>query len=420
MSTKTSCLIIHGLLVLTVIFLSMMFTSCQTNEADISTQISQIESLEDSTIEKMSPTSTVAVTLARPTITLSATKTRVNTASPNTPNTKIEVTPIPIQVIKESELPISGVLLAVSLDGKFVASVNDDVSEISVYDLRNDEIKWQQDISSYPLRPTTLAISSDGNFLATGGINEPVLVWDTNTDEIIHNFPTPYYTVDKVAFSQGDDILLATATESSEARFMMWDMASGLMIDTFPSQHTSEISIISNSNNTNNKIYGWNIGDASFISSQNNLLAMTVDHHSDQEVDTTTALYFWDIDNNQLKPILKGTWGRTLTTSSDGQLLAAEINEQIFVINTQTGQEIFNLLPTNSSSRRLAITNKGILAKLDRDGDVTIWNSEGKLLTTLNADQIISDIAFTSDGKLLTAFYSSSEDIPIGIWDLTE
>jgi len=398
----------------------MMFTSCQTNKADISTQISQIERLEDSTIETLTPPSTVAVTLARPTITLSATKTRVNTASPSTPNTRIEVTPIPVQVIKESELPVSGVLLAVSLDGKFVASVNDDVSEISVYDLRNDEIKWQQDIGSYSLRPTTLAISSDGNLLATGGINEPVFVWDTNTGEIIHNFFTPYYKVDKVAFSQENNILVANATESSDARLMIWDIATGQMIDTFPSEHTSEIDIFSSSNDTSNKIYGWNIGDASFIPSQNNLLAMTVDHHSDQEAVTASAVYFWDIDDNQLKPVMEGTWGRTLTSSSDGKLLAVEINEQIFVINPQTGQEVFSLLPSNSSSRRLALTNKGILAKLDRNESVTIWNSEGKLLTTLNADKIISDIAFTSDGKLLTAYYSSSEDIPIGIWSITE
>ncbi len=162
MRIKDWCHLINKTRVLSFFITILFFTSCQINELDVITQEPKphdaVANVEEFATEIVPTQSMLATTLIQPTITPLPTATKLNTPTPIVTKTRTQPLSSPSLVKKVGELPIAGVVMAVSINGKFVATVNDDVSKISVYDLINSEIKWQLDMDSYPLRTTTLAV----------------------------------------------------------------------------------------------------------------------------------------------------------------------------------------------------------------------------------------------------------------------
>ena len=72
------------------------------------------------------------------------------------------------------------------------------------------------------------------------------------------------------------------------------------------------------------------------------------------------------------------------------------------------------------SIRRIALANNSLLAMLNRDGVMTIWNLEEKLLTILESDKFVTVVVFTPDNDLLVAGFVGEDDVPVEIWKITK
>ncbi len=73
-------------------------------------------------------------------------------------------------------------------------------------------------------RPDVLEYSPDGNFLASGGIDNTIMLWNTRTGELLRAFRGHRGIITGIAFSP-DGILLATSSE--DASVIIWELASG-------------------------------------------------------------------------------------------------------------------------------------------------------------------------------------------------
>ena len=334
----------------------------------------------------------------------------VNMTGPPPKATMVASTPSPNPTApsmqKIAELPIDGVLITTSMNGLFVASVNKSGDLFSVYNASKEKVTWEFDAAGYFLRTTTLAISPDGDLFATGGINEDVFVWDTNSDKLVYNIPVPYYTVDKVAFSQDGRFLAISAieTEASQPGVMVWDLNEGKQI---PAQIYPQD-------------YNWYVMNVIFIPGQTNLLAMATANlkpiEEFSEHDKVGGLYFWNVDNYQLQEILAGVGGKILTVSASGQIVGASIDDSLQFWDIQNTEKISSLdIEYIGGSRDISVSDSEIIANVNKDG-LTIWNFQGELVATLQSDKEITDVEFLPDGSLLVAYFA--EDTPVEVWKI--
>ena len=326
--------------------------------------------------------------------------------------TMVASTPSPNPTVppmqKIAELPIDGVLITTSMNGLFVASVNNSGELFSVYDVSKEKVTWEFDAAGYFLRTTTLAISPDGDIFATGGVNEDVFVWDTNSDKLVYNIPVPYYTVDKVTFSQDGRFLAISAieTEASQPGVMVWDLNEGKQI---PAQIYPQD-------------YNWYVMSVIFIPGQTNLLAMTTANlkpvEEFSEHDKVGGLYFWNVNNYQLQEILAGVGGKILTVSASGQIVGASIDDSLQFWDIQNTEKISSLdIEYIGGSRDISISDSEIIANVNKDG-LTIWNFQGELVATLQSDKEITDVEFLPDGSLLVAYFA--ENTPVEVWKIVD
>ncbi len=109
-----------------------------------------------------------------------------------------------------------------------------------------------------------------------------------------------------------------------------------------------------------------------------------------------------------------------MTISPNGQLLAAEINNQIHVLETQTMELLYQLPEIEVTNDRLALSNSGTLVVLNREGNINIWNSTGEFIDIVDTENTISDIAFSFDGKLVVAYFLEGGNLPLEIWQLNQ
>ncbi len=353
--------------------------------------------------ENVPSTATITPTIApSATVTLTSLPTPTNTVIP-TPTPTI----LPLQ--KVSELPINSAYFTLSSDGMLLATVDRDTGILYIFDTRSGELKWEIEEENRGMTGYILDFSPDGNFLAGGGGEQDVYVWNMNTGETTYILSEPYDTVDSVSFSSDGELLAVSAIEtySSPYRIMVWNMDTGQpLADQF-----------------NADDYGWYVVKTAFVPNHPHLLAITSANFNTsetwQEGYRPGGLYFWDVDNQQLQEVLTGTLGELLTTSPGGQFVAMSIDGYLRVWDMQNEVEILSLsLDETSFTTRIALTDTGLIAHLDSSGTLTLWSLQGWVISMLTSDRKISDMDFTLSGELLIAYLA--DNTPIEVWHVSE
>lgn len=377
------------------------------------------------------------LTQAAPTLTITA-PLQTPSLLTITPNPTASYTPLPTEVTeaatsssanplleKVDELPISGTELAISRDGLFLAASNTNTGVLYVFDMALREVKWELEEDSRTMTGyTALSFSPNGNLLAGGGINQDVFVWDVNNGELIFSLPVSYDVVDALSFSPDGNFLAISAFNdpTPNVEVTLWDLQTGQLANTLSLRDTAEIVNLNIGNDAQSESPTWSVSDIVFLQEQagrDNVIAITIEHHSAQE--DNTVLYFWDIGSQELTEVLTGIHGKNLAVSLNGQLLVAEIDEHLQVLDIPNKTVRLDLDPRSAASTtRLALSDMGLLARLERGDGVALWNTDGDLLATLETDKTISNIIFTPNGDLVVASYVENDDAPIEIWELHE
>jgi len=311
---------------------------------------------------------------------------------PNTDNQTVYPSPtnyVLANTLKGHSDPVWSV--AISPDGQLLASGSWDKT-IKIWNLGSGELL--HDLTGHSYRVRSVAFSPDGQLLASGSRDKTIKIWDLGSGKLLHTLAGHYRWVRSVAFSP-DGQLLASG---SKDKIKIWDLGSGKLLRTLTGHSDPVMSVA--------------------ISSDGQLLASG-------SKDKTIKI--WNLESGKLLRTLKGHSDPVMSVaiSPDRQLLASGSDDKTIKIwNLGSGRLLRTLTDHSHFVKSVAISPDGqLLASGSWDGTIKIWNLEsGKLLRTLSGhSSLVWSVAFSPDGQTIASgggcsFSECNKDYDIRIW----
>jgi serine/threonine protein kinase len=234
-----------------------------------------------------------------------------------------------------------------------------------------------------------LSYTPDGSRLITGGDDQVIRVWNTNTGQLLFNL-TGHTSAIKSLTIKSDGSTLVSASDDKTIK--VWNLSNGQILHTLTG-HTSYLNAV-------------------VISPDGQLIASA-------SADQTIKL--WNLANGQLLRTLTGhsSYVNSVVFSPDGELLAsASADRTVKLWKVSTGQLLRTLTGHSSYVNSVVFTPDGEqLISASADQTIRIWNvATGATVRTLKGHtSFVEDIAISPDGRRLL---SGSADQTLKIWDL--
>ena len=239
----------------------------------------------------------------------------------------------------------------------------------------------------------TVAFSPDGKFLASGGDDNAVILWNVVDENEREAFIEHSKAVTSVAFSP-DGKLLASASLDGYVR--LWHVSS----------EGRRISLR----------HGDSVESVAFSSDGKTL----VSGGGDQEGSVT----LWDVPQKRDIGTFSGHGSivESVVFSPDGQILASASRDNTIKLWDVAGQRMRKTLFGHSSVVHAVVFSPDgeTLASSSRDNTIKLWQvSSGENLTTFEIQNSLyvyaESIAFSPDGRLLAA---ACVDYTVKLWDV--
>jgi WD40 repeat protein/predicted Ser/Thr protein kinase len=263
--------------------------------------------------------------------------------------------------------------VAISSDGQILASGSHDKT-IKLWSVTTG--KEIRTLTGHSSSVSSVAISSDGQILASGSHDKTIKLWSVTTGREIRTLSGHSNSVDSIAISSDGQIL---ASGSEDKTIKLWSVTTGRKIRTFTG-HSDSV-------------------DSVAISSDGQILASG-------SGDMTIKL--WSVTTGKEIRTLTGHFHSvsSVAISSDGQILASgSWDNTIKLWSMTTGKEIRTLTGHSSSVSSVAISSDGqILASGSWDNTIKLWEvSTGKEIHSLTHFDNVYSVAFTPNGDGLAA-----------------
>ena len=244
-------------------------------------------------------------------------------------------------------------------------------------------------LSGHSSSVESIAISGDGQILASGCWDNTIKLWSVTTGREIRTLTGHNNRVTSVAISSDGQIL---ASVSGDNTIKLWSVTTGKEIHTLTG-HSSKVTSVA-------------------IISDGQILAIG---HEDK------TIKLWSVTTGREIHTLTGH-SKSVTSvaiSSDGQILASgSWDNTIKLWSVTTGKEIRTLTGHPDGVTSVAISSDGeILASSGGDRTIKLWSmTTGKLIRTLTGhSDCIWCVAISGNGQILA---SGSSDNTIKIWSI--
>jgi WD40 repeat protein len=302
---------------------------------------------------------------------------------------------------------------------------------ISVIASKDSDVFLERTLTGHSSSVISVAISPDGNTLATASFDKTIKLWNLATGEQIRTLSGHSDEVISVAISPDGNTL---ATASFDKTIKLWNLATGEKIRTL-SGHSNWVNSVafspdgktlaSGSEDTTIKL--WNLatgeqirtltGHSSWVSS----VAFSPDGKTLASGSEDTTIKLWNLATGEQIRTFTGHSNRVISVaiSPDGKGVASgSWDKTIKLWNLATGEQIRAFTGHSSYVFSVAISPDGkTLASGSDDKTIKLWNlATGELIRTLTGHSgWVNSVAISPDGKTLA---SGSGDFTIKIWRL--
>ncbi|MBE8999266.1 hypothetical protein IQ274_13815 [Nostoc sp. LEGE 12447] len=337
-----------------------------------------------------------------------------------------------------------------SPDNKKLMSVSPKTGEIKLWDISNGKVK---SIDNYGTVRAKFSI--DGKFIASINQDNTVKLWRVN-GEVLPTLKEHNDKITEVSFSPDGKKI---ATSSDDGTVMLWDIINGKSLNHWR-EHTKEVNDVSfspdgkfiASASADNTIKLWKSGEEKpfktlkgFSDGINDDIGIDqVRFSSDGKIISAISyktsshncvyrynyiVKFWNIDPNvnikELKPLKQGhvsipcenSIGFFISFSHDNKTVAFVNKDDSLNLWTLKGKQVATLSGHTDWVNSVAFNPNGqIIASASDDKTVKLWDINGKLLKPImRRGDKVNSVSFKHDGKTIA---SSSDDKTVKLWNL--
>jgi WD40 repeat protein len=312
-----------------------------------------------------------------------------------------------------------------------------------------DAIDWLE-IAGYKTQPKTLtgvslkatlhhsdsilsvAISPDGQYLATGSHDSTVKVWSLHSGELLRTISGHSTAVLLVAFSPASKTLL---TRSRAGTVKLWNLQNGELLKRLADVHRHESVAVSldwqilaigttrgtiklqhlNSGQLLQVLEGYQGDDISAIALSPKGTMLVASGLNAASGFCRATVTIWELPSGEVR----GTFGSEnyVAIAPDSRILVSHGGKNINLWNLQTGELLHSLQTGIRITSAAAISPDGkYFAVGCFDGTVRIWNFGGELLHTLEGNS--SPISAVAIGLLGETLVSGGENGTVKLWQL--
>ena len=305
-------------------------------------------------------------------------------------------------------------------------------------------------IEGHTDRVNSVALSPDGQTLASGSHDRTIRLWDVNTGSLLRTLTGHTHSVLSVAFSPDSNIL---ASGSGDRKIRLWDVNTGRLIRSVPEPTGPVFSVVFRPDgemlasggrgpsirfwdaNTGRQVilHFWDANTGKLIGSLGALgphggAVLSVAFSPDSNILASGSgdrkIRLWDVNTGRhIRTLAGGHTDSVLSVafSPDGEMLASgSLGETLRLWDVSTGRHIRTLTGHTHFVESVAFSPDGLmLASGSRDETLGLWDTRtGKRMYTLEAhEDSVNSVAFSPDGLMLA---SGSSDGTIRLWELPD
>ncbi len=307
--------------------------------------------------------------------------------------------------------------VAFSPGGDVLASASSDTSVI-LWDAHTGEMLHK--LSGHQEAVISLAFSPTGDVLVSGSEDNTIAVWTVSSGKKLRTLPVEHTdTVRALAFSYNG---LWLASGGDDQRIVLWDMQTYTRRATL-SGHEGQVTSLAfhpdgatlYSGSSDQTVRIWNVLEQKETGSLSGHTAMVTDLAfapngqwlASASYDSTVRI--WDAHTRELLRTLTGhgNWVSAVAFSPDSTLLASGAYDRTIILwNMQTGGRIATLRGHSASIRALAFSPDGsLLASCSADNTIVLWDMDSKHAAWTSPPQsnTVASIAFAPDGRTLAS-----------------
>jgi WD40 repeat protein len=276
---------------------------------------------------------------------------------------------------------------------------------------------------------SSIAISLNGQTLASGSADNTIKIWHLGSDKVIHTLTGHSSWVYSVAFSPDEQTL---ASGSGDNTIKLWQVDTSKLIHTLTGHSGYVFSVAFSpdgqtlaSGCQDNTIKLWQVDSGKLIRTLTGYsnwvysVAFSPDGQTLVSGSADNTIKIWSMDSGKLIGALAGHSGMvySVAISPDGQTIASgSADNTIKIWHLVSGKLIHTLTGHSAMVYSVAISPDGqTIASGSGDNTIKVWSMDsGKLIGTLTRHSAyVLSVAFSPDGQTLA---SGSGDKTIKIW----